>query len=76
MKLSGTVLCERINQGSKSERVGYRIVAAEGASFPLYHAGDNPFSNVKLAPYAGHAVEVTGELDGDLLVVTGIRRLD
>jgi hypothetical protein len=76
MRLRGIVLAENVNKGSKSEHVGYRIVPSKGASFSLYHLGDNPFSNAKLAPYVGHSVEVSGELDGDLLIVTNVRQLD
>jgi hypothetical protein len=75
MKVSGVIQAAPANVGSKSERTGFRIALSDGQSFRLYKAGDNPFVNATLVPLDGQEVEVAGEWDGDLFVVTEIRKL-
>jgi hypothetical protein len=73
MKLAGVIQKTKVNLGSKSERLSYRIVDSRGTQTALVKLGDNPFTNPLLASYEGHEVEVYGELDGDVFLVDSIK---
>jgi len=73
MKLAGVIHATRVNVGSKSERLSFRIVESGGTQIPLLKVGENPFTNPMLASYEGREVEVDGELDGEVFLVEAIR---
>lgn len=76
MKLAGVIKAARIDRGSKSERMSYKIVDNTGTQTPLVKLGENPFTDPLLASYEGREVEIDGELDGGVFLVDSIRPVE
>ncbi len=75
VKLAGIIKTATIDRGSKSERLGYRIIGRDGGHTDLVRLGESSFSNPTLSQFEGQEVEVMGELDGDVFLVESIRSL-
>jgi hypothetical protein len=76
MRLLGTMASGIANVGSKSERIAYRIVQPNGQQTRIYKSGDNPFINASLVPFDGQEVELFGEFDGDVFIISDIHKLN
>jgi hypothetical protein len=58
--LEGRLLLERVDQGSKSERLAALLLLADGQRVPLRRAGANPFNDPLWPPLQGQVLRVSG----------------
>lgn len=59
--LRGRLCRERVDAGSKSERLAVRLVVADGDRVVLRRAGANPFRDPELEALEGRVLIVEGE---------------
>jgi hypothetical protein len=69
-RITGTVARARIAPGSKSERVGIVLRAADGEEFALRRLGGNAFQDDALDKLVGTRITATGRLLDNTFIIT------
>lgn len=73
--LSGVVIFQRTNAGSKSEALlPYLYRGKDEPLLPVYLKDDNPFENSGLTAYDGQSVTIVGAIERGKFVITEISK--
>ncbi|MET0209005.1 MAG: hypothetical protein ABW220_08170 [Burkholderiaceae bacterium] len=67
--LRGRLVCDRVDAGSKSDRIALLLVLKDGRRITLRRTGVNPFRDPELEGLEGQSLIVEGEMRNSYFLV-------
>lgn len=70
---SGTIIFQKINEGSKSEKLQPFLYISKDEIIPVFFNGSNPFENNELAKFDGKQITVEGTTENSTFIIQKIK---
>lgn len=70
---SGTIIFQKINEGSKSEKLQPFLYVSKDEIIPVFFKDSNPFENKELANFDGKQITVEGDTENSTFIIQKIR---
>lgn len=70
---TGTIIFQKINEGSKSEKLQPFLYISKDEIIPIFFKGSNPFENNELAQFDGKLITVEGHIENTTFIIQKIK---